>query len=580
MKRLIIIFTSITMFAFANIAGSMAQSKSKAQQYFDKREYALAIPEYEKELNKKKISRSEQALIEGQIGISYYYLNKPKDATSWLKKSITHGHHTAAVHCINGLALQKQEKYDEALVAFRECLKIDPNYTDVKLYITSCEYALAHPNPNDQIKLRSSKINTEGSEYGISPAAGEIFFSRAATKGRDIDPRTGLGFTEVYSAKLEKEDLVNPQKESTFMKTYYNTGVFAFDSLTNYMYMTMCDPKSGRCGIYRSKFNRKKWEKPEPFFINEKYDMAHPALAKDGSRLYFASNAPGGYGKTDIWYADRLSENQWSEPINAGSQINTPGRDEFPFIEKDKILYFSSDGHPGFGGLDVFSAAIDGDKLGSAENLGRPFNSGADDFNLITFGDKGLLISSRNISKSDDIYIFNKKDLPSPTPPEEKEEVKEPEPEVAQPEPEPKVEQPVIVEPPIKETIPPVKEPTSIRKPQEGFGTFYYDFNLFVPQREYREMYENVAILLKSNPNTKYVIEGFADDQGSSFFNQELSEKRAQYIYDRLVDRGVDPAMLRIEGFGDKKPAIPNASTEEEYQLNRRVVIRVDLRIN
>ncbi|MDR1172408.1 MAG: OmpA family protein [Bacteroidales bacterium] len=572
MKRLIIIFTGITMLALANIAGSSAQSKSKAQQYFDKREYALAIPEYEKALNKKKIPRPEQALIEGHIGMSYYYLNKPREAANWLKKSVTHGYQTAAVYCISGLALQKQEKYDDALASFLECLKIDSNYADVKRYIASCEYALAHPSPNDGIKLRSSKINTDGSEYGISPASGEVFFSRAATKGRDIDPRTGLGFTEVYSAKLEKDELVKPQKESAFMKTYYNTGVFAFDSLTSYMYMTMCDPKSGRCGIYRSKFNRRKWEKPEPFLINDQHDMAHPALAKGGSRLYFTSNAPGGHGKTDIWYADRLSESQWSEPVNAGPQINTPGRDEFPFIENDRLLYFSSDGHPGFGGLDIFSAGMDGDRLGNAENLGRPFNSGADDFNLISFGENGLLISSRNITKSDDIYIFSKKDLPAPALPEEKEEVKEPEPVQAEPEPEPK--QPVVTEPPVTET-PPVKEP--VRRPQEGIGTFYYDFNLFVPQREYREMYENIAGLMKSSPTVKYVIEGYADDRGNTPFNRELSEKRAQYIYDRLVDRGVNPAMLRIEGFGDGKPAVPNASTEEEYRLNRRVVIRVDL---
>ena len=467
-----------------------------------------------------------------------------------------------------------QEKYDEALVSFNECLKLDKRHADVKLHMASCEYALAHTDPNDQIKLSSSKINTDGSEYGISPAAGEVFFSRAATKGRDIDPRTGLGFTEIYSATLNKNDLANPKKEKTFMKAYYNTGVFAFDSLTNYIYMTMCDPKSGRCGIYRSKFNRKKWEKPEPFFINQKYDMAHPALNKDGSRLYFSSNAPGGFGKTDIWYVDRISENKWSEPVNAGEKINTPGRDEFPYIENDELLYFSSDGHPGFGGLDIFSVVITGNEFSHASNLGRPFNSGADDFNLITYGEKGLLVSSRNLPKSDDIYIFNKNDLPSPTPPEEKKEVKEPEPEpIAEPkpEPEPQIEQPVVK---------PMPAPVIRTKPQEGFGTFYFDFNLFVPQREYREMYENVAILLRSHPNTKFVIEGHADDQGNSDFNMELSEKRALYIYDRLVDRGVDSNYLKIRGFGDTKPYIPNASNEEEYQLNRRVVIRVDLSTN
>ena len=572
MKRLFIIFVIISICCFVHISSSFAQTSSKAYQLFEKREYATAIPEFEKESKKKNIFRSQQALIEGYIGISYFYLNKPKEAVSWISKSINHGNTSAQLYCINGLTLQKQEKYDEAIDSFQECLKNEPDYPGVKQYIASCKYAISHSEPNNDIKLHSSKINTDGSEYGISPAANEIFFSLAATKGRNIDPRTGLGFTEVYSATLEKDELVNPKKEKTFMKAFYNTGVFAYDSITNYIYMTMCDPKSGRCGIYRSSFNRKKWGKPEPFFINENYDMAHPALAKNGDRLYFTSNASGGYGKTDIWYADRISENQWSEPVNAGEKINTAGRDEFPYVENDQILYFSSDGHLGFGGLDIFSIPINNDEFGVATNLGRPFNSGADDFNLITFGEKGLLVSSRNLSKNDDIYIFNKTDIPSPTLSKDIEDQQE-EPEII-PESDP---QPVIEQPTVREIIPvDIPKPVTTR-PKEGFATFYYDFNLFVPLREYREMYENVAILLKSNPNTRYVIEGYADDQGNALFNLDLSEKRAKYIYDRLVDRGVDPAHLSIKGFGDSKPVVPKASTEDEYQLNRRVVIRVDL---
>ena len=576
-----LIFIGITVLTILNITDIKAQMTSRAQRYFDRREYALAIPEYEKELKKKKFPRLELGRIEGQIGICYYYLNKPRDAANWFKKSISHGYHTAAIYRINGLALQKQEKYDEALLSFHECLKIDPGDEAAKRHIASCEYALAHPSPNNHISLRSSKINTNGSEYGISPVGNEIFFSRAPAKGNEIDPRTGLGFTEIYSTTIEKDDLVKPKREATFLRDYHNMGVFAFDPHTNYIYMTICDPKSGRCGIYRSKFNRKKWESPEPFLISENYDMAHPALAKEGSRLYFASNAPGGYGKTDIWYTDRLSENLWSEPVNAGHKVNTPGREEFPYIEKDQILYFASDGHTGFGGLDIFSAVIDGEELGEVTNIGRPFNSGADDFNLISHGDRGLLVSSRNLSRSDDIYIFNKKDIPSPTLPQEKKEEAnavlnevKPEKETAlKTVPEPDVEQKFI-----KAEKKPANDiaPEQTIPPSEGVATFYFDFNRFIPQREYREMYESVASLLKRSPKMKFVIEGHADEQGDAVFNQELSVKRAQYIYNRLVDRGVDPASLRIEGFGDRKPVIRNATTHEEYQLNRRVVIRED----
>ncbi|MDR0713023.1 MAG: tetratricopeptide repeat protein, partial [Bacteroidales bacterium] len=393
------------------LAAEAKPKKSEAKALFDKQQYALAIPVYEQDLKKAK-TRTAQAQIETQIGICYYYLNKSREAVSWLRKGINKKYETAQIYAVYGLSLQKQEKYAEAKEAFQQCLKKDRRYPNIQLYIESCDYAANHPEANTQVKMRSSKLNTTGSEYGISPGVNEIFFSRASTKGKDIDPRTGLGFTEVWTATPEGGDLVKPKKEKEFMKTYFNTGIFAFDHKTNYMYMTMCDPKSGKCGIYRSKYNRKKWEKPEPFFVNSKYDMAHPSLAKGGSRLYFTSNSPGGKGKTDIWYVDKVDDDEWSNAKNAGEKVNTPGREEFPFVENDSILYFASEGHPGYGGLDIYAIAIEEGQFGDRINLGRPFNSGADDFNLITYGENGYLVSSRNVANSDDIFIFLKNEIP------------------------------------------------------------------------------------------------------------------------------------------------------------------------
>jgi peptidoglycan-associated lipoprotein len=539
--------------------GARKTKKSEAKQHFDKQEYSLAIPAYETELKNKKITKTSQSQIEAQIGFCYYYLNKPREAAAWLKKSINKKYETADVYGIYGLALQKQEKYEEALASFQLCLKKDKKYPNVGLYIQSCEYAMAHTEPKAHLKMRSAKINTDGSEYGISPAGSEIFFSRAPTKGRDIDPRTGLGYTEIYSTLLEAGELVKPVKEKAFMKTYYNTGVFTFDTANNSMYMTMCDPKSGKCGIYRSKFNRKKWETPEPVFVNDKYDMAHPALAKKGTRLYFASNATGGKGRTDIWYVDKINETEWGEPVNAGDKINTAGREEFPFVEKDSILYFSSNGHNGFGGLDLFAISINYDgSLGDMINLGRPFNSGADDFNLITFGDNGLLISSRNLAKSDDIYIFAKADLPEPGRKEK------PKPKPVEPEPEP---EPVAVAPvtPTAPTAP----------PPEIIATIYFDFDKFIPHAEYRKQYEKFVAQMKSYPNATFEIAGFADTRGGTSFNKELSDKRAKYIAKRLTDRGISKDKVVTKGYGFDRPAVANARSEAEFQQNRRVEIRI-----
>ncbi len=571
----------ITLFTVILITTPViAQDGKSGLEYFKKGEYALAVKAFEKELKKAKKKRSEQAKIEAYMGMSYYYMNKPIDATKWLKNSIDNKYKKADVFCLYGLSLQKQESYTQALEAFNQCIAIDSTYPNIDLYIQSCEYALAHPEPNDQIVLRSSKVNTNGSEYGISPCAdGEIFFSRAPAKGR-IDPRTGMAYTEVYVSKLEGEDLSKPKQEKTFMKTYYNTGVFTYNPVTKLLYMTVCDPK-GTCGIYKSLYDRNKWEKPEPFLVNAKYDMVHPAITQDGKRLYFSSNAPGGSGKTDIWYVDHISGDQWSEPINAGNKVNTPGREEFPFIEGNTI-YFASDGHPGFGGLDIFKATVEGSSIDSPQNLGRPFNSGADDFNLTTTGDKGLLVSSRNISNSDDIYIFAKADLEKA----KVEEKEEPKTEV-EPEPGPEHiagEKPIVTTEPEKTIIREpektvVSEPapakvTPLRPRTNAFAVIYFDFNRFVPQREYRD-YDAIVAQMKAYPNATFEIAGYTDPRGGKEFNAELSDKRAEFVAKRLIDRGISKEKLIIKGYGFNDPAAPDATTEEEFQLNRRVEIRI-----
>ena len=624
MQKPIVKYISATFYLFlmSFVCCMAQQTKTSAQKYFDNREYALAIHEFEKELKSRKITVFDKGVIEGHIGMSYYYLNKPDEAVNYIKKGIENGYKTAALYHIIGLALQKQEKYNDAIASFNECLTIDPSFEGAKRLISSCEYALANPASFKGVLLRSSAINTEGSEFGITPVSkGLFFFSRTNTTGK-LDPRTGLSFTEIFSTVYENNDFKRPFKEKAFTKSYQNAAVFAFDSLNNCLYMTVCDQNSGRCGIYRSKLIQGRWEKIEPFMTRNDCDMAHPALANGGSRMYFTSNAPGGFGKTDVWYIDRLNNDQWSQPINAGDKVNSPGRDEFPYVYNDRMLFFASDGHQGFGGLDIFSVSIDDNGFGTVNNLGRPFNSGADDFNMTVYGGRGSMVSSRDTNMNDDIFIFYKNELEAllktfeetedkPTEPEPEPELKveiaavnvpvkepepaKPEPKQEPPKPEPKVEvvsepiqpkpepptvavvQPPVTTPSTATTPPAVATPTPApvvgELPQEGIFTFYYDNGLFIPQKQFRDKYETVAAKIKNTPNTKFVVEGYSDDTGN---NTELSEKRTKYIYDRLIANGVAATTLRIENFGNRKPANPNASTPEEKLINRRVIIRID----
>ncbi len=169
------------------------------------------------------------------------------------------------------------------------------------------------------------------------------------------------------------------------------------------------DDKLTNLNIYVSYFKRGNWTKAELLpFCNKNYSVGHPAMSNNGKTMYFASNMPGGKGKTDI-YRSTLSDGKWSTPENIGSPVNTSGNEFFPFIDSLNTLYFASDGHGGLGGLDIFRADISGKTQTEVKNMGYPVNSRKDDFGLIISNDSkfGFFSSNRKRGISDDdIYFF------------------------------------------------------------------------------------------------------------------------------------------------------------------------------
>ncbi|MDA8686364.1 OmpA family protein, partial [Robiginitalea sp.] len=159
----------------------------------------------------------------------------------------------------------------------------------------------------------------------------------------------------------------------------------------------------------RSRWIMGAWSEPESLSINSsEYSVAHPALSPDGKTLYFASDRPGGQGASDLWMVPIRQDGSLGTPQNLGSEINTPARETFPFVTSENLLYFSSDGHPGLGGLDVFAAELPNlSHGGKILNVGRPVNSPQDDFTFILSDEthKGYFASNRPGGKgNDDIY--------------------------------------------------------------------------------------------------------------------------------------------------------------------------------
>jgi outer membrane protein OmpA-like peptidoglycan-associated protein len=228
------------------------------------------------------------------------------------------------------------------------------------------------------------------------------------TNGTTVDP--------LQNAKVESQNM------GKALNSRYHEGPVAFFKDGNKMLFTRNNYLNGKYKTSKEGINKLKlyaaertgndWGKLKELpFNSDEYSVGHPSLSKDDKLLYFVSDMPGGFGGTDI-YVSKYDNENWSAPINLGPAVNTKGNEMFPFVDEQGNLYFSSDGHPGLGGLDLFYAKlIDGVMAKKPKNLGTPMNSNKDDFGLITDGERksGFFSSNRRRGEADDdLYRFER----------------------------------------------------------------------------------------------------------------------------------------------------------------------------
>jgi outer membrane protein OmpA-like peptidoglycan-associated protein len=266
----------------------------------------------------------------------------------------------------------------------------------------------------------ASGINTGSHEF--SPTFyqnGLVYVS--FHKAGPIDEKTGKPFFELFFAETDEFGLPQnkPREFSLSINSQVHEGPVTFSRDFNTMYFTRNNLEGGipkanakkqvPMKIYEARRGKFDWENIQelPFNSNE-YTCFHPALSKDGNRLFFASDMPGGYGGYDLYYVEKKADT-WSKPVNLGADINTTGNEVFPFLHESGTLFFSSNGHNGSGSLDIFSIDISGNDWGELNNLGSPFNSAKDDLGFILNeeGTRGYFSSDRpDGSGEDDIYMF------------------------------------------------------------------------------------------------------------------------------------------------------------------------------
>ena len=265
----------------------------------------------------------------------------------------------------------------------------------------------------------ASSINTSRMEFSPSFYQGGMVYVSQNRSGM-IDPKTGQTFNELFYADLDANGLpIRPTNFSVEINSERHEGPVALNRQFDRIYFTRSNVKGGvtKAGkdkkvhlkIYEARRGEFDWENQvELPFNSDDFTCMHPALSPDGNKLFFASNRPGGYGGMDLYSVER-KEGRWEKPLNLGPDINTPGNEVFPFLHESGMLFFTSDEHKGFGGLDIFMIDISSRKWGRVINLGEPFNSSEDDLGLILSkdGEQGYFTSNRvGGVGGDDIYFF------------------------------------------------------------------------------------------------------------------------------------------------------------------------------
>ena len=419
-----LIYLVVTCIACVNMYAQPGKNKvAKADKAFEKFAYVDAIKTYERVFAK---GYKSQDMLQ-KLGDAYYFKADLENAAKWytelfaLTQDVTPEYYYRYSQSLK--AIKDYKKADEMLVKFNQK---SGNDLRAKLAASQKDYLAVIKKNSGRYTLENAGINSEYSDYGSAFYNNKVIFASARDTGSLSSRRhgwTGESFTNLYGADMASEGALSGEErfgKKLNSKFHESTPVFTKDNKT--VYFTRNDFLNGKKGkdaqkstllkLYKATLEGDAWmDVVELPFNSSQYSVAHPALSVDEKTLYFASNMPGTLGQSDLFKVSINSDGSYGTPENLGPNINTEGRETFPFISQENELYFASDGHPGLGGLDLFVSKADkNDKLfKDVLNVGEPLNSSKDDFGFLidTKTKIGYVTSNRDGGQgSDDIYRF------------------------------------------------------------------------------------------------------------------------------------------------------------------------------
>lgn len=385
--------------------GQMRATIKDADALFDKKSYIKAASIYE------RLPHDQHVL--SNLGDCYFYNSMMLDAVrvygelfTDFSENLDKEYYYRYAHAL--LGVNSIDKADQMMSIYRNSAVNTHKFSNTLTDIVPDHY---------QVKLMSD--NTTNGDFGIGFYGEQVVFASTRNTKSPTYYWNGKPYLDLYFGDvLENGEIHNiqafPKEINT--DTHESSAVFSADYKT--MYFNRTSEKREKVGsekfasvkIMRASLINDKWQNIiELPFCSNSYSTLHPFLTKDGKRLYFSSDMPGSLGSFDIFYVQVNDDGTFGLPQNAGSTINTIHREQFPYLSsEDSVLYFSSDGHQGFGGLDVFRSKFENNEFAKPQNLGSKINSNLDDFAYIVdeVSNRGYLSSNRN--GSDNLYSFDR----------------------------------------------------------------------------------------------------------------------------------------------------------------------------
>ncbi len=423
---LLVMFVSI----LSTSAFAQATKLKKAQKYMDDLNYVGAI-----ELYNQILDNSDNSEAKINIAECYRKISDSENAEFWYGQVVRLPEAESLHYLYFGQALQRNGKCDLAKEWYQKFIDANPDDIRGQYLARACDYEEELMIKNGGVyEITHLDFNSNLDDFSPAYHKDGLIFSSERDRGSAVSRMhswTGNPFLDLYyvdrkeSGASDTEGVCGdymygrPEKWSSSTNTKYHDAVVTFNSDETMVLYTRnnlegkSDDGTIKLKVFSADVNGESITNFQGLpFNSDEYSVAHPCLTPDGSRLYFSSDMPGGYGGMDLYYSD-YNGGSWGPPMNLGLQINTEGQEVFPYYTKDMRLYFCSDGHIGIGGLDIYHVDdLGGDNnFGAIENIGYPINTISDDFGIIfnEEGTCGYFSSDRTGGAGrDDVYSFKK----------------------------------------------------------------------------------------------------------------------------------------------------------------------------